>query len=359
MKIVGVIVEYNPLHNGHVYHIDKIKELARPDLIIAVMSSSFTMRGDLSIYDKFTKTKQALNNDIDIVIELPMVMSMQRADIFAKNACTLLSMMNVDEIWIGSEENNYELYEKYYEKFNNEFEYNNDESYKKASSKVLPFLSNDLLGFSYYKAIKDNNLNISLHTIKREKSNYLDDTPTDNHITSALSIRNNLNLLDIYTPSFVASNKNILDENKLFNYIKYKILSSSLIDLKSIFFVDEGIEYKLYDVKNFNDINSFVEYLSGKKYTKTRIKRMLIYILFNVTKSDINSINDIDFVRVLGYSNNGKEYINTIKHDIKIYTNIKEGISKVLDIEIKISKILDIIFDTNLFMLEQKGPQIK
>ena len=96
MKIVGVIVEYNPLHNGHVYHINEIKKLAKPDLIVAVMSSSFTMRGDLSIYDKFTKTKQALNNGIDIVIELPLALAMHRADIFAKNAINTNALDRLD-----------------------------------------------------------------------------------------------------------------------------------------------------------------------------------------------------------------------------------------------------------------------
>lgn len=357
MKIVGVIVEYNPLHNGHVYHINEIKKLAKPDLIVAVMSSSFTMRGDLSIYDKFTKTKQALNNGIDIVIELPLALAMHRADIFAKNACLLLSKLNVDEIWIGSEENNIKLYEEYYQKFNDNFEYLQDESYKKSSAKILPFLSNDILGFSYYKAIIENNLNMKLHTIKREKSNYLDNTPNDNYITSALSIRNNLDLLDKYTPNYVSNNKNILLEDKLFSYIKYKILSTNTNDLKALFFVDEGIENKLYDVINYNNLEDFINYLSGKKYTKTRIKRMLMYILFNIAKNEINKANNIDFIRVLGYSNMGKEYLNTIKKDVKIYTNIKNGLSNILDIELKVSKIIDMIYNTNLLYLEQKGPQ--
>ena len=75
MKIVGIIVEYNPLHNGHVHHINKIKELAKPDLIIACMSGTYTMRGDLSLYNKFDKAYQALNNNVDLVIELPFVYS--------------------------------------------------------------------------------------------------------------------------------------------------------------------------------------------------------------------------------------------------------------------------------------------
>ena len=230
MKIVGIIVEYNPLHNGHVYHINKIKESANPDLIIAVMSSSITMRGDLSIFDKFTKTKQAIKNNVDIVIELPMIYSMQRADIFAKNAVDLLNYMNVDEIWIGSEENNVENYKKYYNLEAN-VDTSDGKSYKSASYEIMSMQSNDILGYGYYKAIMDGKYNIKLNTIKRESSNYLDTIPTNSTITSALSIRNNLDLIDNYCPDYVTKD-NLLDENKLFQLLKYKILSSSTLELK-------------------------------------------------------------------------------------------------------------------------------
>ena len=90
MKIVGLITEYNPLHNGHIHHINEVKKLSNADVLITVMSSSFTMRGDLSLFDKFTKTKQALKAGCDIVIELPLIYAIERADIFAKNAVLLL-----------------------------------------------------------------------------------------------------------------------------------------------------------------------------------------------------------------------------------------------------------------------------
>ncbi len=117
MKIVGIIVEYNPLHNGHIHHINKIKELAKPDCIIACMSSSLTMRGDLSLFNKFDKARQALEASVDIVLELPFVYSMQRADIFAKNAVLILNQFNVNEIWIGSEKNDPRMFEECYQAF--------------------------------------------------------------------------------------------------------------------------------------------------------------------------------------------------------------------------------------------------
>ena len=359
MKKVGIICEYNPLHNGHVYHFNKVKEESKADIIICVMSSSFTQRGDLSLFDKFIKTKQALNMGIDLVIELPLIYTIERADIFASYSVKLLNSLNVDEIWIGSENNDPSIYEKYYSniKIDNKDDYST--SYKDKSN--IDLLSNDILGFSYYKAIKDNSFNIKLNTIKRIENNYLDSKANDSNIQSALTIRNNISDIEKYTPQYVSADKDlILDENKLFSLIKYKILSSEKKDLKNIFFVDEGIENKLYDIKNYNDLTSFIEYLSNKRYSKSRIKRMLIYVLLNVTKSDANLAFDGDLaVRILGYNDIGKSYLKTIKKDLVFYTNIKNDINIVFDIELKASKILDSVYNINLLDREMKGPITK
>lgn len=359
MKKIGIIAEYNPLHNGHIYHIEQIKKLGNPDLLIGVISSSFTMRGDLSIYDKFTKANQALKAGCDIVLELPFMYAIERADIFASNAVDFLNLAKVDEIWIGSEENKIELYEECYNKEKN-LNIDNSISYKNNSLSIYPFLSNDLLGYFYYKRIKDMNYNIELKTIKRIQSTYLSKELESENIASATSLRYNLDSLKNYTPSFVYENTNYLDENKLFDNIKYKILSSSLEELKKIFFVDEGIENKLINITNINNLEELINNLSNKKYSKTRIKRMLIYILMNVSKNEANIILDskINFIRALGFNKKGQEYLNSIKKDIKIYTNIKSNDNLAFNIELKVSKILDSIYKIGLFEREQKGPII-
>ena len=369
MKIVGLIVEYNPLHNGHKYHINKVKEESNADLIIAVMSSSFTMRGELSLFDKFTKTEQALKSGIDIVIELPFLLTVQNSDLFAKHAVTLLNLAKVDEIWIGSESNDSLNFEKCYEEFkkpSNQAKIkellSSGMSYKMATNSIYNLPSNDLLGYSYYKAIKDNNYNIKLNTIKRIGDNYLDNTNSDLKYTSALSIRTNLNLLETYTPNYVSNNKSlILDNEKLFNYLKFNILNKNITELKNTFFVEEGIENKLYDIIKYTNLNDFVSYLTSKRYTSSRIRRLLLYVLFNITKDEANTIltNNIDYIRVLGFNNKGKEYLSSIKKETTIYTNLKNNINPIIDIELKISKILDMIYNTKIFIQEQQKPIIK
>lgn len=369
MKVVGLIVEYNPLHNGHKYHIDKVKTESKADILIAVMSSSFTMRGELSLFDKFTKTEQALISGIDIVIELPFILTVQNSDLFAKHAVTLLNLAKVNEIWIGSESNDPYKFEKCYNEFNlpeNQIKIKellkSGISYKMATNTICNLPSNDLLGYSYYKAIKDNNYDISLKTIKRIGDNYLDNKNTDALYTSALSIRTNINLLDTYTPSYVSSNKNkILDNNKLFNYLKFNILNKKINELNNTFFAEEGIENKLYDIVKYDNFDDFVSYLTSKRYTSSRIRRLLLYVLFNITKNEAISIlnEQIDYIRVLGFNEKGKDYLSTIKKETKIYTTIKNNINPILDIELKISKILAMIYNTNIFQQEIKKPIIK
>ena len=103
MKTIGIICEYNPFHNGHIYHINKIKEMFPDSTIVLVMSGNFTERGDASIINKWDKTDVALNNGIDLVIELPFVFATQSADIFAYGACSILNYLKVDYLVFGSE----------------------------------------------------------------------------------------------------------------------------------------------------------------------------------------------------------------------------------------------------------------
>lgn len=336
------------------HHLEEIKK-KKPDLIIAVLSSSLTMRGDLSIFDKFTKTKQALKAGVDLILELPLAYSMQRADIFAKNAISMLHMAGVDEIVLGSEKKDISIYE---EKFVEEKkEWDKSKSMKENYSFLQDLDSNDTLGYFYYKEIKDKGYPIKVSLIQRIESQYKDSMLNEGTIQSATAIRSHLDYLEDYVPSFVYEDKDsMLDEEKLFSILKYSILTMTPKELKDIFFVDEGIEYKLKDIRKFNTLDSFVHYLSGKKYTKTRMKRMLMYILFHIKKEQMNEIKEPTSLRILGYSNKGKEYLNFLKKEATLYTNIKEGIQLPYDIELKVSKIIDTIYGTNLLIQEQKGP---
>ncbi|MDE5714911.1 MAG: nucleotidyltransferase family protein [Anaeroplasmataceae bacterium] len=360
MKVVGTIVEYNPLHNGHLYAINKIRELSKADIIIAILSGNYTMRGDLSIFDKFEKTRQALKASIDLVIELPFVLAVQHSDVFAKNAIKQLYLAGVQEVWIGSESNNPKLYENCYKNWKKEESQEKiksllalGKSYKEATASIIDLPSNDLLGFCYYKAIQECQFEMRLHTIQRVGNYNSLETGT---YASAYAIRNNLSLMDDFCPSYVNSSF-IRDSNLLFPYLKYQILSLSTEELKHIFFVEEGIENRLKNINTFFTLKDFIDFLSTKRYTKSRIQRMLAYILFQIKKSDMSSLSEYSILRILGYSPNGKKYLSTLKKKTWIQTNIKEGIHPILDFELKITKILDMIYSSTMLKDEQGKPQ--
>ena len=103
---VGIIAEYNPFHNGHKYHINKTKETVETDVLIAVMSGNYVQRGEPALIDKWKRTEMALNNEIDLIIELPSIYSCQSAEIFSLGAVSILNKIGVDSLVFGSENGN-------------------------------------------------------------------------------------------------------------------------------------------------------------------------------------------------------------------------------------------------------------
>ena len=198
---IGIICEYNPFHNGHIYHIEKIKEKYPDSTIILVMSSFFTERGDISVLDKKAKTEIALENNVDLVIELPFVFATQSADIFAYGAISILNKLDVDLLIFGSESDNVEalketaLTELEDDNYDNVVKDFLDEgvNYPTALSKALDMITgykvnkpNDLLGISYIKSLIITNSKIKPETIKR--TNDYHDLKLS-HISSASAIR--------------------------------------------------------------------------------------------------------------------------------------------------------------------------
>lgn len=336
MKIIGIIAEYNPFHNGHKYHIDKIKEMYPDSLIILVVNGYFTQRGTISVLSKEDKTKIALDNNVDIVLELPFVFGTQASDIFAYNSVKILNNFNIDTLVFGSESNNIDLLEKIvdielndkdYEMRVKEYlkeGYNYPTAMKKALNISEDFSNpNDLLGISYIKAIKKINSNIKPVTIKRT-NDYLD-IEDNSDIISATNIRNKLlNNEDIsrYIPGYDINLINRIDNEKIFNLLKFKILTSE--DLSIYLDVDEGIEYRVLDVINeSHSFSELVDNIKTKRYTYNRICRMLIHILIGLTKKDNNIIN-LDYIKILGFNSKGQQYLNSIRDTLVIPTVVNK-----------------------------------
>jgi len=370
MKTVGIICEYNPFHNGHLYHLQKVKELFPDSIIILILNGYFLERGEVSIISKKNKTNIALLEGIDIVVELPFVYGTQSADVFANASITMLEKLECEYVVFGSECNNLDILHKITDyTINNSDEYNEKVktylneglNYPTALAKAIDidftFNPNDLLGISYLKSIKLNKYNIKPITIKRT-NDYLDTTSND-EIISASNIRkkiiDNIDISKFVPKTTLPFIKNI-SLNDFYKTIKYKIITEK--DLSIYLDVDEGIEHRLKKVVNeCNNIDELIEKTKSKRYTYNKIRRMLTHILIGFTKEDNYNLT-FDYIKILGFNTNGKKHLNKIKKNLTIPTTPSKK-SLTYQYELKAAAIYDLVTQEDNLEFEASNKPIK
>lgn len=374
-KVIGIIAEYNPFHNGHIYQIKKIKENYPNSIIIVCTSSSFTQRGELSILNKWEKTKVSLLNGVDIVIELPYVYSTQSSDTFAKYGVSLLEKFHINYLCFGSESNDTtKLLDAAKTQINNiEFDnkvkfymkegYNYPTSLNNALKELINYdikEPNDLLAISYIKEIINNNYNIEVFNIKRTNSYH--DLDLDNKIVSASNIRNKLlenkNIKDKVPKETYDILKNKSLENKYFEFLKYKIISET--DLEKYVDVDEGLNVRIKKyINKSKSLDELIMNIKTKRYTYNRISRMLNHILCSFTKEENDKIKKLEYIRILGFNENGRTYLNEVKDSIELPILNKYDTKKykALEIEKRVTDIYSNIYD-NIIDQEIKNKPI-
>ena len=358
MKAIGIIAEYNPFHNGHLYHLNKIKEKFPNHVIVLVMSGNFTERGDVSIIDKWKKKDIALKAGIDLIVELPFPFATQSADYFSYGAITLLEYLQVEKVIFGSESNNiedlntivdcqlnnedFDKLVKIYSKFGKNYPTALSLALKDLTAKEIT-TPNDLLGISYIKAIKKYNYNIKPETIQRT-NHYHDEQLTG--ISSATAIRKALKeKKDISNdvPNYVIPYLNNLHYiEDYYSFLKYKILTED--DLSKYQTVDEGIDQALKkEILNSKSYDELVNNLKSKRYTYNKIMRMLLHILCNFTKEKAKEFNKITYIRLLGFNDNGQKYLNYIKKKVPvpIISKINREKDPMLEYELQTTNIFD------------------
>ena len=363
------------VHLGHIYQINKIKELFPESIIILITNTCFSQRGEINILNKWNKTKLSLDNNIDLVVELPFAYATQSADIFAKGAITILNQLKIDTLVFGSECDNInkiieiastQLNNKKYDNLVKEYlksGINYPTALSKALKKTINYTikePNDLLAISYIKEILRNKYKIKPVSIKRTTDYHNKDI--NKKILNASLIRdmyiNNKNITEFIpknTEKYLYPN---LSNKKLYNLLKYKIITTK--DLSIYQTVDEGIENRITKIiSTTNSWKELVEKIKTKRYTYNKINRMLIHILTNFTKKEAKNIK-IDYIRILGFNQKGKSYLNSIKKklNIPIITNYKPNFSKLLDLEFRITKIYSLVTNDNILELEYKNKPI-
>ncbi|MFR1777684.1 MAG: nucleotidyltransferase [Clostridia bacterium] len=361
-KVLGIIAEYNPFHNGHLLHLEKSKKICDAQYSVCVMSGNFVQRGNTSIVNKWIRAEMALKSGVDLVLELPTVYSISSAENFAEGAIKLLNSLKiVDTISFGSENSDINVLNRISSVLHEEpkqyLEFLNSESKKGLSfpkareNAILLYLNdkkylnilnqpNNTLAIEYLKALKKYKSHISPISVKREKVFYNSNCIVDEY-ASATAIRNmiiNEQFNDI-RKVVPASSYNLLmneieeghlviDISKFEKEILYAIRRLSADDIKNFPEVTEGLENAIKNASNScNNLSELINMIKSKRYTHTRIQRILLYILLNITKKDMYlSRKNIPYARILGYSPQGKELISEIykaNPKITLITSVK------------------------------------
>ncbi|MGR3741609.1 nucleotidyltransferase [Companilactobacillus sp. DQM5] len=359
MKICGIIAEFNPLHNGHKYLIDQVKKQLKPDFLIVVMSGNFVQRGEFASFDKWDRAKMALEIGVDLIVELPFQFAVSSADIFAKGAVTLLNDLGCTHLVFGTEDVNFE-YEQAAKKIisnkkeNNEFSNFNssyatqiNNFYKKLDISVN--FPNQMLGLNYTIQILKNDFPITIVPIKRISVDH-DSRKTNGIYASASEIRKkiekNKNISE-YTPVKLPPNIKI----NYFQLLKYKIITSSIHELNSIYQMNEGIENKLKkEILYVNSIEEFLEKIKSSRFTYARLRRLLIYTTLNVKKMDID--NSHNFIHILGFNKKGQKLLSQIKDctKIPIVTKVSKKIGSednIMGLQIKVDSVYSLFSNTD------------
>lgn len=351
--IYGLVSEFNPFHNGHKWLIDKVK--TENDTVVTVMSSSFVQRGDISIISKMDRTFASLKNGVDLVLELPSVYSLSSAEDFGKSSIEILKGTNIiDKVVFGSECGDVDLLKKGISAFKDENvqnlikeNMNKGVTYPKAIHNSILELysddianlfdgSNNILGMEYLKSLE--NSNISAITFSRKGAGHNDEFSSGD-FASGSYIRDNYSNRELYTPKYP-----ITDTAKIENIEKiilYKLSSMTENDLRNIPDVQEGFENRIIKaVQNTNNFNELCEKLKTKRYTMSRIRRIICRAILGID----NSVKEIKvpYIRVLGFTEKGSNLLKKIKENgtLPLITNVKTGYDalddngkKILEIE--------------------------
>ena len=400
-RVLGIIAEYNPFHNGHMYHLQKAKEQSGAQYCICVMSGNFVQRGNTSIVNKWKKAEMALLNGVDLVIELPTIYSVASAEGFSLGAIKLLNNLKiVDAISFGTETSDFAALNnissivneepmKYKSILNSELK--KGLSFPKARENALMLYLNDnkrydnilntpnnILAIEYLKALKKIKSTIQPIPVKREKVYYNDNVRVD-EFASATAIRKLLKNEEFSEIRKVVPKSTyqilkketelgnvVLDLSRYEKEIIYNLRRMTVSEIAELPDVNEGLEHSLKNAANYsNDITNLINIVKTKRYTVTRIQRILICALLGITKRDVGMAKKTEpYIRVLGFNEKGKELISRInKQNPKatVITSVKKFQDK--NNNNKNSKIykrlLDIdIFSTNVYTMACKSESL-
>lgn len=348
MSVLGIVVEYNPFHNGHLYHLKKAKEITGAKYTVAVMSGNFTQRGTPAILDKYKRTMIALKNGVDMVVELPVLYATSSANYFARGAVSILKALGVDHLCFGTETGDLSLLKKASEETQDFRKHikkglNLGMSYPSAYQHALTqtgnpinLSPNNILAIEYLRALRETEASIMPHAIVRNQNlkSATEITKSVTRATEKIAKKRELSqirsmLKGVPTDTFrsievsIKQRKNI-NLNNFSTILQYKLLTHAN-NLDQFLDVDEGLENRLLkSASTKHYIDDIISDIKTKRYTKTKLQRMITHILLDIKKTDLINYPTPPYVRILGFRHGSQELLKDIK-DLPLITNIKNA----------------------------------
>ncbi|STY45545.1 Protein of uncharacterised function (DUF795) [Listeria grayi] len=368
MNVTGIIVEYNPFHNGHALHLKAAREATDADVVIAVMSGSFVQRGEPAIVPKWERAQMAIDAGVDIVIELPVLAATQQAAVFAEKAVELLAAMRVNHLFFGSEHGDSEAFVQLSEqmlKQHDEFAHTlqhllqrKETSYPVAFATALRSIfsntsidvtkPNNILGFHYALAIAKNQFAIQLHTMPRAHAGFHDQAITHPSIASATAIRRllleqGLEAASHYLPAttkaiLAAYHGPFISWADYYPFLQYRLLTAEPAELAANRLVSEGIENRFQAAaQKSSDFAAFLKSVQTKRYSNARIQRTALHILLHHLKSEHYQ----PYLRILGMSAAGRKYMTTWKKEIPlpIVSTVSKAPAELLELDLRATAV--------------------
>lgn len=391
MKACGIIAEYNPFHKGHHYQIEQIRKQTDVDVIVVAMSGNFVQRGEPAIENKWHRAKMALENGADLILELPTLSSTQATDWFAAGGVGILHAAKCQEIAFGVEDKmiDYQLAFEEWITLQTQIKEHvtNDEMKSLTYANRLSLISKEIfgensplyrlmqqpnqqLGFGYVKEILSRNLPMKFLMVERKGNGHLDAKIQDKQFASGTALRRQLLKVDrnhqLYSQlpylTEVSSNEYRNEWELYWTLLKYQLERSSVEELRMIYQMDEGIEYRFKKfIHQANSFNEFIQLLKNKRWTWARLQRLCICVLLGITKEQVKqhfeSIREPKQVTVLGFNEIGRKYLKTLREEETVF--ITNYAHPSLELQKKFDNIYDIMNPSGYHSARQMKPVMK
>lgn len=405
MKVLGLITEYNPFHNGHLYHLKKSIEITGATHTIAVMSGNFLQRGEPALLHKWERAKMAVKGGVDLVIELPTAYACATAEYFSYGAIKILDSLGiVDVLCFGSERGRLDELDhiaelllnppqglrellQHYLKEGLSFPAARSQAVSHYLDRAEEFSAevrqeirgvmkspNNILSIEYLKALKGLNSTITPATILRVKADY-HSTSMEAGIVSATAIREHLKgggALSAVKKTVPATTFEILEEafkvglGPIYSYdFQQMILSiirrSSLEELQGVFDVKEGLENKIFQcAKHHHTLEELYSCIKSKRYPLTRVQRIMMHHLLGITAKDMEDFQRAggpQYARILAFNDKGRTLLKSASQISKLpiinklsqFNPPNEACKRMLDLDIRA---------TDIYRLAIKNPQL-